>query len=223
MKIEYLLFNLVVIIGPLLLSFDKNVHYVEKWPRVFRVILIALIPFAIWDNLVTERHWWFNSQFTLNFQILKLPMEEWLFFVSVPFSSIFVWEVLKFYFKNRKINQFKPNIFIYIFGGIGGLALFLAGKEYTGLVLWAITAIIWLDHFFATRLFTQLRTFQFLALVTGLTLVFNGYLTARPVVLYDLKYQLGWHLGTVPVEDFIFGFSHILLCIILYEKPGKDK
>ncbi|MEM1010483.1 MAG: lycopene cyclase domain-containing protein, partial [Myxococcota bacterium] len=43
--------------------------------------------------------------------------------------------------------------------------------------------------------------------VFALTFVFNGYLTARPVVLYGRSYQLDLRLWTIPIEDFIYGFS----------------
>lgn len=218
MQTEYLLFNFGVLLGPLLLSFEQNVHFVARWPRVFRAIFLALIPFGLWDYLVTGRHWWFNSQFTVNFRLLGLPPGEWLFFISVPFSSLFVWEVLKFYLRNREINQFSFNLWIGLAGGSAGIILFLAGKEYTGLVVWAVTAIAGLDQVLETRLLRKLRTWQYLAILTGLTFIFNSYLTGRPIVLYDPQYQLGWRIGTVPVEDFFFGFAHILLCTILYEK-----
>jgi lycopene cyclase domain-containing protein len=48
-------------------------------------------------------------------------------------------------------------------------------------------------------------------------LVFNGYLTWRPVVLYGEAYQLGLRIYTIPIEDFGYGYALILLCRILYE------
>lgn len=218
MKTEYLIFNFVVLLGPLMMSFEQKMHFVARWPRVFRAIFLALIPFALWDHLVTGRHWWFNHEFTLNYRLLGLPPGEWLFFIAVPFAALFVWEVLKFYFKNREINAFTFNRWGGLLGGSAGLILFLAGKEYTGLVVWAMTAVAGLDQWLGTRLLRQRRTWQYLAILTGLTFIFNSYLTGRPIVLYDPQYQLDWRIGTVPVEDFFFGFTHILLCTIVYEK-----
>ena len=57
MKIEYLLFNLIIISGPLALSFDRRVRYVRNWGKAFLASFLTLIPFIIWDSLVTGRHW----------------------------------------------------------------------------------------------------------------------------------------------------------------------
>jgi hypothetical protein len=36
MNAEYLIFNFIVISGPLSLSFDRKVHFVDKWFNVFK-------------------------------------------------------------------------------------------------------------------------------------------------------------------------------------------
>jgi lycopene cyclase domain-containing protein len=217
MATEYLIFNLIVISGPLSLSFDKRVHFVNKWKYVFQAILISLAIFVTWDSLVTGRHWRFNDQYTLGFKIFKLPFEEWLFFVAIPYAALFVWEVIATYFNNRKIKRLQIIRSILYFGIPSGIALFLVGKEYTGLVFIAIGLVAFLDWKLKTNLFAQLRTVQYLAISTLMMLIFNGYLTWRPVVLYGEAYQLGIRIYTIPIEDFGYGYALILLCTILYE------
>jgi lycopene cyclase domain-containing protein len=51
----------------------------------------------------------------------------------------------------------------------------------------------------------------------GFKLIFNGYLTSRPIVLYGTGFFLGLRLGTIPLEDFMFGFSMIALSVVLWE------
>ena len=92
MKIEYLLFNILIISGPLALSFDQRVRYVKHWRRALLASLFTLVPFVAWDALVSGRHWWFNHDFTLSLRILDLPLGEWLFFITVPFACLFIWE-----------------------------------------------------------------------------------------------------------------------------------
>lgn len=48
--------------------------------------------------------------------------------------------------------------------------------------------------------------------------IFNGYLTWRPVVIYGREFFLGLRLGTIPLEDFLFGFSMIALTVVIWEK-----
>jgi lycopene cyclase domain-containing protein len=217
MNTEYLIFNLIVISGPLSLSFDRKVHFVDKWNNVFRAIIISLAVFVTWDSIVTGRHWWFNDQYTLGVKILKLPFEEWLFFITIPYASLFIWEVFAAYFKNRELKSLQIIRSILYFGIPMGVGLFNLGIEYTGLVLIALGLVTLLDWRLKTNMFIQLRTVQYLTISALAMLIFNGYLTWRPVVLYREVYQLNIRIFTIPIEDFGYGYALILLCTILYE------
>lgn len=221
MNSEYLIFNLTVISGPLSLSFDRKVHFVDKWKNVFKAILISLVVFVAWDAIVTGRHWWFSDRYTLGIKILRLPIEEWLFFITIPYASLFIWEVFSAYFKNREFKGLQIVRSILYFGIPLGMILFFLGKEYTGMVLIALGSVALLDWKLKTKMFIQLRTIQYMAISTLAMLIFNGYLTWRPVVLYGEAYQLGIRIFTIPIEDFFYGYALILLCTILYERFKK--
>jgi lycopene cyclase domain-containing protein len=222
LKFEYIIFNLIVIAGPLSLSFDRKVHFVDKWKNTFSAILLPFVVFTVWDMIVTGRHWWFSHDYTLNVRFLNLPPGEWLFFITVPFATIFTWEVLAAYFKNRDVSNGRlVNVILYL-GMPAGIILLIAGKEYTGLVLIVLGLTSVLDYFCKTEIFRQLRTYQYIAIIIGLILVFNGFLTARPVVLYGEIYQLGFRIFTIPIEDFGYGLSYLLLCTIIYENRKRD-
>ncbi len=217
MNTEYLIFNLIVISGPLSLSFDRKIHFVDKWKNVFKAILISLAVFVTWDAIVTGRHWWFNERYILGIKFLKLPIEEWLFFITIPYASLFIWEVFAAYFTNREFKRLQIIRSILYFAIPIGMILFLVGKEYTGLVLIVLGLVALLAWKLKTNMFIQLRTIQYMAISTLAMLIFNGYLTWRPVVLYGEAYQLGIRIFTIPIEDFGFGYALILLCTIFYE------
>ncbi len=217
MKLEYLLFNLIVITGPIVFSFDKTVVYYKNWLRAFLATLLSFIPYIVWDIGVTGKHWHFNPEFTTNLRIIGLPPGEWLFFITVPFACLFIWEILST--KNNVKDFFKipvkiiaPLLIILI------IVLFAAKKEYTFLVLTALLTVVLLDKILKTNLLFQQRTVRLLLIVTGLILIFNGYLTARPVVLYNDAVNLGVRIFTIPLEDFFYGISHVLLTVIFYER-----
>ena len=219
MNIEYLLLNLLIIAGPLVLSFDKRIHFFKYWSKLFSAIFIVMIFFIIWDSLVTDRHWYFNDAFTLPVRILNLPIGEWLFFITVPYACIFTWEVLAAYFTNQKFNfsnSLQTTISVLI--TVSGFALLLTNKEYTAIVLIIFGFVFLLDILLKTSLFRQTRTYNFSAILLIMMLVFNGYLTARPVVLYHTQYQLDFRIITIPIEDFFYGFALIFLVLIIYEK-----
>jgi len=217
MKYEYLIFNLIVISGPLALSFDRRVYFYSKWKQAISAIFITLVPFVTWDALVTHRHWWFNENYTLDFRLAQLPPGEWLFFITIPYACIFTWEVLRCY--NIGTGSFYESLSKSITAlSLPGVWLLYIGKEYTGLVLIALATTALLDIVLKTNIWRTQRTPLFLAICAVFMLIFNGYLTARPVVLYGTEYQLDFRVLTIPIEDFGYGFALLLTNIILFER-----
>lgn len=221
MKFEYLLFNLAVLLGPLAMSFEKQIHFVRRWRHAFAAIFIVAVPFWIWDALATGRHWRFNEKYTLGLQIAGLPLEELLFFITVPFAALFVWETINFYVAPRPSDGLQYFGFVLCLSPLRGIFFLISGQEYTGMVFIALGAAAILDWVLHTGLFAQRNLLVYLGALAFFILLFNGYLTARPVVLYDEQYQLGWRVGTIPIEDFGYGFALILLVTLVYEKLKK--
>lgn len=93
-----------------------------------------------------------------------------------------------------------------------------SGKMYTALVSLVLIFTLFFDKLLKTYIFSRRRLGLFFAILTGLILIFNGYLTARPVVLYNTSYILNIRIWTIPVEDFVYGYTLILLCVILFER-----
>ena len=177
-----------------------------------------MIPYVIWDVLVTDSHWWFNKAYTLDFRLLGLPIEEWLFFITVPFACLLVWETLP---DTKLSTHLRPlrHIRTVLYTALPiGIAVFSTGKQYTGLVLCCFGTLGAIDTVLRTNLLLQPKTYIYLAIISGLILVFNGYLTARPVVLYGEAYQSGYRIFTIPVEDFGYGFTLTLFNAMCYEK-----
>lgn len=219
MKYEYLLLIIIIISGPLTLSFDRKVNFRQYWRFVFPAILFVAVPFLIWDAVVTGRHWWFSEQYTSGIRLLGLPLAEWLFFIVAPYACIFTWEVLRAYFGNRRYNETFPiRLLLSLIFILSSPFIFYIGIEYTAIVFFTMGIALILDVLFKNAIFLQSRTYWLMLLSVFMMLIFNGYLTARPVVLYDPAYQLDWRIGTIPGEDFFYGFSLIFLNIIIYEK-----
>ncbi len=90
-------------------------------------------------------------------------------------------------------------------------------KEYTLLsILFLILAIL-MDYRYKTNLLKNKLFYLFLAIIFGFKLVVNGYLTSYPIVIYNPLMFLGIRLGSIPVEDFIFGASMVIMTIVFWE------
>ncbi|MCB9641065.1 MAG: lycopene cyclase domain-containing protein [Myxococcales bacterium] len=220
MQVEYLLFNLVILSGPMFLSFMQPTYFLHRWKPAWLSVFVVAIPYIVWDSLVTGTHWFFNGAYTLPFRLAGLPLGELMFFFGVPFACLFSWETL---FKPTPRPERKMSLrwlrWGMIFGLVPlGIALYLWGKQYTGLVCFALAGGAAFDAWSESDLLLMPRFYGFLLLVIGLTMVFNGYLTARPIVTYGRAYQLDFRIWTIPIEDFFYGLSHVLWCGVLFEK-----
>jgi len=214
----YLLLMLGTMAVPLAFSFEKKVRFYTKLKYLLPAILFSGAIFIIWDLRFEELGIWsFNPEYLLGIYILNLPVEEWLFFIAIPYATVFIYEVLKVQLPNFE----KPNLFL-------GVSLVL-------LVAFALTA-----YFFRERLYTFFNFFL-LTIYFGYTifrnrfkqhltkfyltwlislipfLIVNGFLTALPVVEYNDAHNLGIRIFTIPIEDFFYFFLLLLMNLTIFE------
>jgi len=90
-------------------------------------------------------------------------------------------------------------------------------KEYTAEVLAVLAVLAAVDQLAGTRLFRR-GAFYLLLLCLGVgTLLFDGYLDARPVLRYGWRYLSGVQLWVVPVEDFGYGAALATVAVLMWE------
>jgi len=221
MRYEYLLFNIIVVAGPITLSFDRNTKFIRKWLPALTASIFVGIPFIIWDIAVTHSHWRFNPDYISGYSLIGLPLEEWLFFITVPFACLFLWEV----FLKRSSRVSHRDLFlkrigvslIALFVSLGATLLFF-GKLYSGVVFLVSGLVLIADMVLQTRVFMRQTSLRFAGLLLLLITLFNGYLTARPVVIYDPEFITNIRIGSIPVEDYFYGFALVLGAVVIYEK-----
>ena len=218
MNFEYLIFNFIVLSGPVFFGSLKCCYIWRKWKEIILAIVLPAVPFLLWDALVTGTHWNFNPQYVSGIKLLNLPLEEVLFFITVPFACIFTWEMIVRRAKFSKVT-FSNFIRVILYLTIpAAIYYFYTGRQYTGLALFFLGMANIADQILTTNLINQKRFYFFISLIIVFTLLFNGYLTWRPVVTYGVEYQLDFRIFTIPIEDFIYGIALIFLNIIMYEK-----
>jgi len=218
MQFTYLLINLAVILFPLCLSFDRKVQFFSKWRFVIPAILITGLVFLIWDILFTKLNVWsFNPKYLIGINLMGLPLEEMLFFLTVPYACVFIYECLNVYFTKEHLQKYSfalSNLFLGIciailfFGyskwytliNFGFLFVFLAYVEYVNI------AHRFMYRFYRAYLVSLLPFY-----------IVNGFLTSIPVVLYNDAETLGFRIGTIPFEDHFYLMGLLLMNVYLYE------
>ena len=221
MNFEYLIFNTVVISGPAFFGSLKCCYIWNHWKQMLIAIVIPAIPFLLWDAFVTGAHWHFNSLYVSGIKIINLPIEEILFFITVPIACLFTWEMIIRRAKEKQIDMQWLRLLLY-FALPAGIYFFSIGKQYTGLTLSFIFLANLVDQFLRTNLLFDKRFYFYLLLIVIFTLIFNGYLTWRPVVTYGVNYQLDFRIITIPVEDFFYGISLLWMNTSLYKRLLKN-
>ena len=196
----------------------RSFYFLDRVKFTILPILIPAILFLIWDSTVTFSHWHFNEKYVLGITIFNLPIEEILFFITVPFACLFTWEMIVRRTDEKElvwINKIRPYLYLIIPIGIW---FFISGRHYTGLAVSFLGLAILLDQLLNTNLILKRRFYLYLLFILLFTLIFNGYLTWRPVVTYGVDYQLDFRIITIPIEDFVYGTALIFMNTSIYQR-----
>lgn len=220
----YLIINLAIIIFPLMLSFEKQIQFYKKIPRLIAVFFTIGATFIFWDIIATGRgDWSFSRQYVGNTSLFGLPIEEMLFFVTVLYSTMFTFEVIKHYLFERKF-KLSPQIFYFLSVITGVTGLVLIKTPYTSTALLTASLTLFVSGKCFLKLVSSIYYWIFLAVSLVLFFIFNSILTSLPIVMYKESAILGFRVFTIPIEDFIYNYSLLTLYLgIYYLLGGKEK
>ena len=221
MNTLYLLLNLGSISVPFLYSFHPRLQLHKRFLWIFISILLTMVIFIPWDVIFTIHEiWGFNDTYFLGAKFLSLPIEEWLFFICIPFACVFTHYALLLYFPNLKLSKpVTKAISVGLITLLFVLAVVNYDKWYTVInfsLAIPLTFIVYnyntklLQHFFLTFLVMLIPFFIVNGILTG------SFITDQ-VVWYDNNENLGIRMGTIPVEDSIYAYTMILCNLVLTE------
>jgi lycopene cyclase domain-containing protein len=215
-SLTYLLINLVIISVPLWYTPDKRVGYYRQLPAVGFSILVVGSSYLIWDIFVTARgEWSFNRTYLTGIRIVNLPLEEILFFITVPYSCLFIYEAL---LRATKNNYFKipTGVVIAVIVLLTAASLALHHQGYTMKALASCAVFLAATLVLDRSLIRSKQYWLWLAICYIPFLIFNSVLTALPVVEYNSAAIWGVRLGTIPTEDFFYNYSMLSFYVLFY-------
>lgn len=222
----YLALDIASVLFPFILSFDKKVAFYKTWKYLFPSILISALFFILWDELFTQQGvWGFNSEYITGFKLGNLPIEEILFFVCVPYSCIFIYEVCKAYITKDVLTKSSNVITWLLMLLCVMLCLLYFDKIYT-IVNAGICLILLIvaKYYFYKKDLGKFYLSYLISLIPFL--LCNGILTALPIVTYNDAENMGIRIFTIPFEDSIYCLSLLILPALLmqyFEKKYKKK
>jgi len=216
----YLYINIFTISAPFLLSFDKKVAFFKSWKYLFPAILIMAVVFIGKDAIFASYGiWGFNDEYLIGIRLLGLPLEEWLFFITVPYACVFIYACLVAYLKVDPLkNIHRPFFFVLSFVLII-VGLLYYDRLYTSIIFLA-TAILILYNLYQRQPWLSMFLLSFFVAMIPFFLV-NGILTGsfieNPVVWYDPAQNLGIRLFTIPIEDSVYNLMMLMMTVQLME------
>ncbi len=218
----YLFINLLTILFPFLLSFDRRVHFYKKWKYLLPAILLTALVFIPWDIYFTQIGvWGFNPNYYYEpLKVFGLPLGEWLFFVTIPYGCVFVYECLNHYVQKDWLKSIEPIITYLLVLTLLTVSIIHWGKMYT------VTTFLLTAAFLMYYIFTEKRARLsrfYLAFIVSMFPFFlvngilTGSVTAAPIVVYNNAENLGIRLGTIPLDDVVYCFLLLLMTVTWFE------
>lgn len=206
-----------------MLSFDKNLTFYKKIGFYLQSILIVSTAFIVWDVFATKHgDWAFNPDHLIGVYFFGLPLEEILFFITVPYSCIFIYETVKFYVKEKSYSN-STYIFLIPAAILILNAIIFFEKNYTSTVS-VFAALFFVLAILLNKPLLLSRNFWISIAVTYIPFfLVNYFLTSLPIVTYNDEENWGIRVTTIPLDDFIYSFAMISLWILFYDITKKRK
>lgn len=225
---------------PFISSFHPWLKFYKNWKALSIGILGMMLVFIPWDIGFTHWGiWGFNDQYLVGLDIVNLPLEEWLFFICIPYACVFTYHCFQFFFRNLNISN-HWNIVSYILLIYSIVMLFLFyDRAYT--MVTHLLGVLYIFYHLRIKKssFLPLFNISFLVLLipfvisngilTGIEfwkypfLNFNSTEISGHIVWYNSEHISNHRLFSVPIEDFSYGYTMLLMVTSIYEKYVQKK
>lgn len=222
----YIALDVFSFIIPFIFSFEKKwMNFIRFWKPYFLAILIVGIFFILWDiYFAYNRVWGFNDDYLLGIRWFKLPLEEWLFFLLIPYSSNFIHYSLEYFFPKFQLTKNRTqSVTILLFIISFGVFAWNLNKIYTAASFGLFSLLMLLQMLYQWE-YARRFYLSFLVIYLpffGVNSALTGMFTEKPVVFYDNHENLGIRLGTMPLEDSFYCFSMLYTSVVAFEYLRK--
>lgn len=218
----YFILDLASLSIPFLFSFHPKLQFYKLWKYFFPATLLMMAFFVTWDVIFTHNGFWgFNDAYLSGIRLGNLPIEEWLFFICIPYACLFTVYSFKNLLPKFKLSEKATSIIYFSLQTILILVLlYNYNRWYTAVNFgYAVILLAWIFNNERDLLKEFLPVFAILLIPF---FIVNGFLTGswidEQVVWYNDAENLGVRIGTVPIEDSIYALTMLLTVFLLMEK-----
>lgn len=210
---------------PIVLSFDKRLQFYKRWKYVFPSIFTVAAIYIFFDYLLTSKGvWGFNPLYISGKHVFGLPVEEVLFFIAIPYASIFLHDAFIEYFPSfkpgRRLTVSITSVLIILSVSV---IVFNIDKAYTSYIFIKVLIVLILSLLDKSDTINAFYVTFLIILIPFL--IVNGILTGTgidsEVVWYNNSENTGIRILTIPVEDIGYAFSMILFNLLVINQLKK--
>lgn len=231
----YLLVNLGCLLVPFIFSFHPKLKFYQQWKAFAIGVLIMMAIFIPWDIFFTANGiWGFNDKYTCGVFIQGLPIEEWLFFICIPYASVFTYHCFSILLKETPAQSFL-NYLAWIIAVVNiVIAIVYYDRWYTFIAHLLCSLLLFYHLFICKSKFLPMFMFMYMIILIPFILS-NGVLTGvdfwtyafinfdvenirEKIVWYNNEHNLRLRIFSVPIDDIAYGMSMLLLTTTVFER-----
>jgi lycopene cyclase domain-containing protein len=226
-KYLYLAINVFSVIVPFIASFYSKAPFFRKWKYLLPAILFPGLFFLIWDEYFTSIGvWGFNDRYLTGVQLGHLPLEEVLFFICIPYACVFTYFALEHLVPKDFLRVYQRQISLVLIIGLLAVGIVFIDRAYTSTSFLFLAGFIAFEEYYRKATYISRFYFTYIVILVPFFIV-NGILTGsfieQEVVWYNNDHNLGVRLGTIPIEDMVYGMLLLMMNVGLFTRLSFAK
>lgn len=221
----FLLINVVVILIPVVVSMWKDTFYEIHWTALILSILCSGIFFTLRNyyfiNIGVKTY---NPEHIIGTTIYGVPIEDMLFFITVPYAFIFIYRWVTKYFQFLEIQQFTYIFSLTLTITSILLSIIYYNYIYTFLTVSVLAVLNGIVYFGYTPKWYSKFLIAFF-IVTLHYILIDGIITLtveNKIVNHAEGSVIGLYFFSIPIED-ILGFFLLFLMVTTYYEVFQRK
>lgn len=225
MTYSFLLLDLLLILIPIALSFDKNVVAKDQLRFIMPAVLVPGIVFSTITIIFTLLGvWGFNPSFLIGTYYRTVPIEQYLFFFAFSFAGLGVYNYLNIKFPNNHLQKFSLSVSNLMLGICVAFIFFAYAKWYT-VVTFSVLLLLLLYIEYLNKLRFMYRFYRAYVACLIPFYISYGLLCNLPTLSYNRNETVKLSLANIPLENHFYLMAMLLLSVYLFEffKQRKTK
>jgi len=164
--------------------------------------------------------WGFNPRYLTGIEVFYLPIEQILFFVTIPYACLFTYEAMNYYIKNDILASAAYPLSYLLSIALITLGIVFMERWYTTVTFMSAGIfLLLLTYLKRPRYLSRFFVGYIVCLIPFL--IVNGILTGSfipdEIVWYNNEENLGLRIFTIPIEDTMYMLLMLLMSTSIYE------